>query len=171
MQQANVLACTVPEDRFAHIRPEDLSEAELSSLTALALEALARLHRPGELLTSPEGTRAYLQLSLADRPFEVFGVILLDNRHRVICNAELFHGTIDGACVYPRVIARRVLESNAAAVIIYHNHPAGLPTPSQADRKITRTIVEALKLLDVRVLDHVVVGGEGSVSFAEQGLL
>ena len=101
----------------------------------------------------------------------MFGAIFLDNRHRVIGLEELFRGTIDGTSVHPRVVVQRALELNAAATIVFHNHPSGEPEPSQADRSLTRRLQEALALVDVRVLDHVVVGSQGTVSFAERGLL
>ena len=123
------------------------------------------------ILTSPEATRAYLKLRLAGLTYEVFAVLLLDNRHRVICYEEVFRGTIDGASVHPREIVRRVIETNAAAVIFAHNHPSGSSEPSQADLKLTRTLQDALALIEVRVLDHIIVGEGTGVSFAERGWL
>jgi DNA repair protein RadC len=109
-------------------------------------------------------------LQLRDRPYEVFACLFLDTRHRVIAFEELFRGTIDGASVHPRELVRRALEHNAAAVILAHNHPSGVAEPSAADRQITTRLKDALALVDVRVLDHCVVGDE-IVSFAERGLL
>ena len=122
-------------------------------------------------MTSPADTQAYLRLRLADRRFEVFGAIYLDSKHRVIAFEELFHGTIDGASVCPRVVVQRALEHNAAALIAYHCHPSGDPTPSRADEVLTHRLKDALALLDIRLLDHFVVSAEGSVSMAERGLL
>ena len=122
-------------------------------------------------LSSPGLTRRFLSARLRAYPHEVFACLFLDNRHRVIAFEELFTGTIDGASVYPREVVRRTLEHNAAAVIFAHNHPSGVAEPSQADRHITRRLTEALALIDVRVLDHFVVGDEEAVSFAERGLL
>jgi len=122
-------------------------------------------------LTSPAQTNAYLQARLADYPHEVFACLFLDNRHRVIEFEELFRGTIDGASVHPREVVRRALFHNAAAIILAHNHPSGVAEPSQADRNITHRLCEALALVDVRVLDHVVVAAGTSVSLAERGLL
>jgi DNA repair protein RadC len=129
-------------------------------------ETLAR----GEALGNPDDTRRYLSARLRDYPFEVFACLFLDNRHRVIAFEELFRGTIDGASVHPREVVRRALVHNAAAVILAHNHPSGVAEPSRSDEAITRRLREALALVDIRVLDHVVVGDE-LVSFAERGLL
>jgi len=129
-------------------------------------ESLAR----GDALTSPDDTRRYLAARLRDYPFEVFACLFLDNRHRVIAFEELFRGTIDGASVHPREVVRRALTHNAAAVILAHNHPSGVAEPSRSDEAITRRLRDALALVDIRVLDHVVVG-DALVSFAERGLL
>ena len=162
---------SAPPDRFADLAPQDLTPAETDSLIRLALAALAERHRPGVALGSPEDTRAYLRLTLGDRRNEVFGCVYVDNRLRVRAVEELFHGTIDGAAVYPRVVVQRALETNAAAVVFFHCHPSGVAEPSSADEALTRRLVSALGLIDVRVLDHVVVTTQESVSFAERGLL
>ncbi len=111
------------ENRFSHLGPDDLNDREIDSVLDLALRVLAHRHRRGEPLTSPETSRAYLRLKIAERKFEVFGCLFTDNRHRVITFEELFQGTIDGASVHPRVVVQRALELNAAAVIFAHNHP------------------------------------------------
>ncbi|WP_199482159.1 RadC family protein [Vibrio owensii] len=121
------------------------------------------------VLTSPEMVKLFCRNSLAAKEHEVFGVIFLDNQHRVRSSAELFTGTVDAASVYPREVVKRALAENAAAVILYHNHPSGVAEPSQADRRITRRLIDALALIDVKVLDHFVVSFEGAVSFAERG--
>jgi DNA repair protein RadC len=162
---------SAPSDRFADLAPHDLTPAETDSLIRLALAALAHRHRPGVPLATPDDTRAYLRLTLGDRRNEVFGCVFLDNRHRVRAAEELFQGTIDGAAVYPREIVQAALRHNAAAVVLYHNHPSGVAEPSQADEALTRRLRDALALIDVRVLDHVVVTTQESVSFAERGLL
>ena len=161
----------LPVNRFADIRVADLTAEETTSLVALAVAALARKHRRGAALHSPQDTRDYLRLGLAERPFEAFGTLFLDNRHRVIAMEELFQGTIDGASVHPRVVVTRALTLNAAAVLFYHNHPSGVAEPSQADLRITKLLKDALALLDIRVLDHVIVSAEGTTSLAERGLL
>ncbi|MGH8470603.1 MAG: JAB domain-containing protein [Gammaproteobacteria bacterium] len=148
---------------------EDRDEDE--RLIARALEILARRHARGEALTSPAATQAFLRLRLAARHFETFGIIFLDSKHRVLAIEDLFEGTIDGASVYPRVVVQRALEHNAAALIAYHCHPSGDPTPSRADEVLTHRLKDALALLDIRLLDHFVVSAEGSVSMAERGLL
>ena len=162
---------SAPPDRFADLAPHDLTPAETDSLIRLALAALAERHRPGVTLGNPEDTRAYLRLMLGDRRNEVFGCLLLDNRNRVRAVEELFQGTIDGAAVYPRVVVQRALETNAAAVVLFHCHPSGVAEPSSANEALTRRLQDALMLVDIRVLDHVVVTTQGSVSLAERGLL
>jgi len=136
-----------------------------------AKAALAARGARGTVLTSPEAVEDYLVVHYGAKPSEVFTCIFLDNRHGLIAAEDLFFGTIDGASVHPREIARRCIELNAAAVILAHNHPSGNPTPSQADQRITQRIKETLALLDVRVLDHFVVGGGGAYSFASHGLM
>ncbi|EFN7940772.1 TPA: DNA repair protein RadC [Escherichia coli] len=130
----------------------------------------ARLYR-NESLGSPKETESYLALQLGDREQEVFAVIFLDNRNQVLQYKEMFYGSIASTSVYPREIARLALRLNAAAVICSHNHPSGHPEPSAADRKITERIKNSMELIDVRVLDHVIVGGGRTVSFAERGWL
>ncbi|MEZ8822430.1 MULTISPECIES: DNA repair protein RadC [Vibrio] len=120
-------------------------------------------------LTSPTLVKTFCQHSLATKEHEVFGVIFLDNQHRVRSTAELFAGTIDAASVYPREVVKKALAENAAAVILFHNHPSGMAEPSQADRRITRRLADALSLVDIKVLDHFVVSFENVVSFAERG--
>ena len=140
-----------------------------------ALELSRRHYRQeaaaGPQLESPAATRAYLVAELRDRPFEVFCCLFLDNRHRLIAFDELFRGTIDGASVHPREVVRQALHRNAAAVILAHNHPSGVAEPSQADELITHRLKDALALVDIRVLDHIVVGDSRCTSFAERGLL
>ena len=123
------------------------------------------------MLTSPEATRDFLKLKLYGLPHEVFACLFLDNRHRVIRYEELFQGTIDGASVHPREVVRRALETNAAAVIFAHNHPSGVAEPSQADLRITQRLKDALALIEVRVLDHLIIGEGPGTSLAERGLL
>jgi DNA repair protein RadC len=124
-----------------------------------------------DVLTSPESTRQYLKARLRNLQHEVFACLFLDNRHRVIEYKELFRGTIDGASVHPREVVREAMRANAAAVIFAHNHPSGVAEPSQSDLRITQRLKDALALLDVRVLDHFIVGEGGGTSFAERGLL
>ena len=129
-----------------------------------------RLTRHGAL-NNPQSTRNFLQIRLRHYHHEVFACLCLDNQPQVIHFEEMFRGTIDGASVYPREVVKRALQLNAAAVILAHNHPSGVAEPSQADRNITRRLAEALALVDIRVLDHIVVGDGELVSFAERGLI
>lgn len=144
--------------------------AQLQAVLEMARRYLGESLQRGEPLTSPQLTRQFLSQRLRDYSHEVFAVLFLDQRHRVICFEELFRGTIDGASVYPREVVKQSLLHNAAAVIFAHNHPSGVAEPSQADQHITRRLQDALALIDVRVLDHFVVGDD-VVSFAERGLL
>jgi DNA repair protein RadC len=124
-----------------------------------------------DLLESPSATRKYLALRFSGLEHEVFCVLFLDNRHRVIALEEMFRGTIDGASVHPREVVKRALAHNSAAVILAHNHPSGVAEPSQADELITQRLKDALGLVDIRVLDHLIVGSGRVVSLAERGLL
>lgn len=144
--------------------------AQLQAVLEMGRRHLSEGLSRGDALTSPDDTRRFLAARLRDYPFEVFACLFLDNRHRVIAFEELFRGTIDGASVHPREVVRRALAHNAAALILAHNHPSGVAEPSRADEAITRRLREALALVDIRVLDHVVVG-DSLVSFAERGLL
>lgn len=129
------------------------------------------LREPGAPFTSTSATRDWLRLHLAALEREVFMVLYLDNQHRLIAHEILFTGTISSTEVHPREAVKRALYFNAAAVIVAHNHPSGDPTPSQADRSVTQRLVQALALVDIRLLDHLVVGGMDIVSFAERGWL
>ncbi|MCM8854642.1 MAG: DNA repair protein RadC [Candidatus Thiodiazotropha sp.] len=124
----------------------------------------------GEAFTSPEDSKRYAKLQLAEHEQEVFAAMFLDNRHRLISFDKMFYGTVDGASVHPREVVKSALKHNAAAVIFAHNHPSGVAEPSQADQRITTRLKDTLTLVDVRVLDHLVVG-DSVVSFAERGLL
>ncbi|WP_445368109.1 RadC family protein [Methylomonas sp. BW4-1] len=135
-----------------------------------AIQIYNRYFSRGESLTSPDKAKDCIKLKLAPYEHEVFVCLFLDNQHRVIACDELFRGTIDGASVYPREVVKTALQYNAAALIMAHNHPSGISDPSQADRVITGKLKEALALIDVRVLDHFIVG-ENVYSFAEHGLL
>jgi len=146
-------------------------EAEATDVVGRAQALLAQRYRSGSpVLTSPERTREFLRVHLGGRDRETFGVLHLDNRHRLIAAEDLFCGTIDRASVHPREVVKAVLIRNAAAIVLYHNHPSGASEPSAADELITRRLKEALALIDVRVLDHLIVA-ESIYSFAESGLL
>jgi DNA repair protein RadC len=145
--------------------------AELQAAVEIARRQLSETLRAGPSLASPKATRDYLSARLRDLEHEVFCCLYLDKRHRLIQCEELFRGTIDGASVHPREIVKLALQRNSAAVIIAHNHPSGVPEPSQADEFITQRIKEALALVDIRLLDHIIIGDGSSVSFAERGLV
>jgi DNA repair protein RadC len=161
-------------ERQVLCRVRGLGSAKYALLQAsleLARRHYAELMQMGPALGNPRATREFLRSSLRDRDHEVFCCLFLDNRHRVICFDEVFRGTIDGASVHPRDIVKLALTRNAAAVILAHNHPSGIAEPSQADEMITGRLRDALALVDIRVLDHIVVGDGACVSFAERGLL
>lgn len=144
---------------------------QLQALVEMSRRFLAEQLERSDALTSPQVTRNYLRAKLRDQPHEVFAVLFLDNKHRVIRYEALFYGTIDSASVYPRVVVKKALERNAAAVIFAHNHPSGIAEPSHADRMITDKLVSALQLIDIKVLDHFVIGDSDIASFAERGWL
>ena len=144
----------------------------LDAAKELLARALSEEMQDGEVLSSPDKVRDFLRLRLAERPHEVFMVLLMDVQHRLLADVELFRGTLTQTSVYPREVVKLALSHNAAAVIFAHNHPSGVPEPSQADIHLTNALRQALNLVDVRTIDHIVVGGNASpVSFAERGLL
>src|SRR5690625_23100 len=145
--------------------------AQLQAVLEMGRRHLWERLQRGEALSSPDETRHFLQSRLRDYPHEVFACLLLDNRHRVIAFEELFRGTIDAASVYPREVVKLALARNAAALIVAHNHPSGGPEPSRADENLTRCLKDDLALVDIRLLDHFVIGDGEIVSFAERGLL
>lgn len=146
--------------------------AQLKAVFALSGRALAQRLKDRDVLGSPEAVRDFLRLRFAQRPHEVFSILLLDARNRLIEMHELFRGTLSQTAVYPREVARLVLEKNAAAVILAHNHPSGVAEPSTADLALTRLLKDTLALLDVRVLDHFIVAGNNDpLSLAERGML
>lgn len=161
-------------ERERFCRSKGLGLAKFTQLQA-TLE-MSRRHlqeqlKLGDALTNPAATRRYLQARLRHYPYEVFSCLFLDNRHRVLHYEELFRGTIDGASVHPREVVKRSLELNAAALILAHNHPSGIAEPSQADRQITGHLKQALALVDIRVLDHIVIGEGDPLSLAELGMI
>ena len=143
----------------------------LQTVMELASRQLREALEGTDPLTSPDLTRSYLQARLRDRSREIFAAMFLDNRHRVRVFEELFKGTLDGAAVYPRVVAEKGLRYRAAAVIVAHNHPSGVAEPSQADVALTRRLKDALALVDIRLLDHFIIGDGAPVSMAERGLI
>ncbi len=145
--------------------------AQLQAVLEMARRHFKEILQRGNVLTSPEITRAYLSAQLRGYSYEVFACLFLDNQHRVIQLDEMFRGTIDSASIYPREVAKRALHHNAAAVIFAHNHPSGICEPSQADKQITHKLKDALALFDIRVLDHFIIGDGQPYSFAEHGLM
>ncbi|WP_087023497.1 RadC family protein [Thaumasiovibrio subtropicus] len=172
LQQFGSLRALLKADKTAFCEHKGLGPAKFALLQAM-LEMqqryLSEVIEKEDALTSPEHTRRYLASMLRDKPRENFMVLFLDNQHRVVASEVMFEGTIDAASVYPREVVKRSLELNAAALILAHNHPSGVAEPSQADRRITRRLVEALSLVDIRVLDHFVVGDGDIISFSERG--
>lgn len=169
---------TTRKKRFSSVREMELAygfvipQEELDVMREILLRNIEQKSRVGsEVMRSPEATREYLKLRLAHCENETFTVLYLDSQHQLIKAVDEFTGTIDSCSVYPRVIVQSALKLNAAAVILSHNHPSGVEEPSAADRHITDRIKNALEMVDVRVLDHFVVGTGVPVSFAERGWL
>ena len=172
--------------RFGGLRPMLLAEQrQLGALRGIGparlaiLRALPELAKRyfeaslprGQAIRSPADTEAFLMARLRDLPHELFCCLYLDNRHRIIQFDELFRGTIDGTSVYPREVVKQALSVNAAAVIVAHNHPSGVAEPSQADERITRRLKSALELVDIRLLDHLIIGDGKSSSLASRGMI
>ncbi|MEO7337297.1 MAG: DNA repair protein RadC [Caldimonas sp.] len=147
-------------------RPAGVTEVLRAAQRMLSEQILGR-----EVLTSPQGVRDFLRVRLGGLEHEVFAVLMLDAQHRLIEYVELFRGTVSQTSVYPREVVKEALSRNAAAVLLVHNHPSGSPEPSRADEFLTQTLKSALSLVDVRVLDHLIVGGAEVLSFAERGLV
>jgi DNA repair protein RadC len=151
--------------------PKGFRPATLEEIMTGARLALSNRIRKGTELTSPQRTRDYLMARLATREYETFTLIYLDNRHRLIACEDLFRGTIDGASVHPREVVKEALRHYAAAVILAHNHPSNVAEPSHADELITRRLREALQLVNIGILEHLIVAGGETLSFAEWGFL
>lgn len=153
-----------------------LAEAFAESSTLQSVEELMhrrlgeRLERD-DALTNPQAALEYVQTRLARREHEVFAVVFVDNRHRVIAFEEMFRGTVDGSTVHSREVVKAALSHNAAAVVLVHNHPSGVAEPSKADHTLTQRLTDALALVDIRVLDHFVLAHSESTSFAQRGLI
>lgn len=143
---------------------------QLQAVIEMSRRFLEEKLKRGDAISNPQDIKDYLQYKLREYPHEVFACLFLDTRHRVISFKELFQGTIDSASVHPREVVRHCIEQKAAAIIFAHNHPSGIAEPSQADQHITERLKKILHLIDIRVLDHFVVGDQ-VVSFAERGLL
>jgi len=155
----------------AHRGVGDAKAAQLVALMELARRSLREEIAARDVLASPQAVRDYLRLILSRSDREVFVALALDAQHRVTATEELFHGTLTQTSVYPREVVKCALRHNAAALIFAHNHPSGIAEPSHADELLTRTLKSALALVDVQVLDHFIVAGGRTLSFAERGLL
>lgn len=159
------------KDFCQHLGLGPAKYAQLQAVLELSQRHLFESLTRSDSLTSAESTKQYFQAKMRDYPHEVFACIYLDNRNRVIQYCELFHGTLAGASVYPREVVKQALSFNAAAVIFAHNHPSGIAEPSHADKQITQQLRTALGVVEIRVLDHIIVGDGYCVSFTERGLL
>ncbi|MGS2719518.1 RadC family protein [Paraglaciecola aestuariivivens] len=160
------------QTEFCHTK--GLGQAKYAQLQAsleMSQRFLAERIEKVNAFNSVEQTQAYLMAKLRDQPHEVFAMLLLDSQYRLIKYRPMFYGTIDSASVYPRVLVQQALLDNAAAVILAHNHPSGVAEPSQSDKSITKRIIDAFQLMDIKVLDHFVIGDGVAVSFAQRGLL
>lgn len=158
-------------DLFIQRADGTVQPASTEEVLAAARAVLAHRVRRGAHLQSPKKVGEYLAMRLGHLDYECFGLILVDNRHRVIDCVELFRGTIDGAAVYPREVIKLVLEKGAAGVLAFHNHPSGIKDQSHADELITRRLRDSLAAIEVRLLDHLVLAASEVLSFAEKGLL
>lgn len=168
------LRVLLESDQKQFCQAQGLGPAKYSQLQAVLEMAKRHLNEQisrGGALNNPESVRSFLIAQLRNRHQEVFAVLFLDNQHRLIAYKELFFGTINSASVYPREVVKKCLENNAAAVILVHNHPSGVAQPSQADERITRHLQQILDLVDIRLLDHMIVGENAVVSMREKGLL
>jgi DNA repair protein RadC len=174
LAQFRSLSALLTADRKAFQGIPGLGNAKYTQLHAvleMSRRALRETLDRGAALSSPQSVRDYLRLKLQGKPHEVFVAVFLDAQNRVLEVEELFRGTLTQTSVFPREIVKRALHFNAAAVIFAHNHPSGVAEPSRADEALTQTLKHTLALVDVKVLDHFVVGGDSAMSFAERGLL
>ena len=159
-------------DDFSEVHGLGMAKyAQLQAVMELARRAIAEQMQAGETLSSPDNVKRYLRLTLGGRAYESFMVLFIDVKNRLISSKEMFRGTLTHASVYPREVVRDALACNAASVILAHNHPSGVPTPSDADLQLTLRLRQALGLVDIRVLDHIIVAGPLVHSFAEHGQL
>lgn len=162
---------TTPQALFQKRGMGKAKYAMLKAAIELGRRYLEEEIKVGKKLNSSQLTKRFLAYRLQDYPHEVFACLFLDNQHRIICFEELFQGTLTEANIYPREVVKRGLAHNAAKIILAHNHPSGNPFPSQADQDITRQLKQALALVDIRVIDHVIIGNKETISFAEIGLI
>lgn len=160
------------QDRFCRLPGMGIAKyTQLQAVLEMARRALDEELKNGNAMNSPEMVRDFLRLSLANKQHEVFIGIFLDAKNHTIATEELFSGTLTQASVYPREIVKRALHHNAAAIIFAHNHPSGIAEPSHADKILTQSLKQALAMIDVKVLDHFIIGNGTTMSFAEQNLI
>jgi DNA repair protein RadC len=171
LERARGSLATLLDESVPHCDLQPRARAKLEVAKELVRRSLAEAIRQRDVLSSPSSVRDFLRMTLAGRDYEVFMVLFLDAQNRVLSPEEMFRGTLTQTSVYPREVVKRSLVNNAAAVIFAHNHPSGVAEPSHADALLTRSLKDALALVDVRVLDHFIVAGNGVMSFAERGLL
>jgi DNA repair protein RadC len=166
----NIFAAS--QDRFCRLPGMGIAKyTQLQAVLEMARRALGEELKNGNAMNSPEMVRDFLRLSLANKQHEVFVGIFLDAKNHTIATEELFSGTLTQASVYPREIVKRALHHNAAAIIFAHNHPSGIAEPSHADKILTQSLKQALAMIDVKVLDHFIIGNGTTMSFAEQNLI
>ena len=170
LKEAGSLTALLAEPTAAY-HPQPIEKTKLRAAKEIVRRSLLEALRHRDALSSPARVRDYLRITLAGRDYEVFMVLFLDAQNRVIECEEMFRGTLTQTSVYPREVVKRSLFNNAGGVIFAHNHPSGVAEPSQADETLTQSLKQALALVDVRVLDHFVIGGGSVMSFAERGLL
>ena len=174
LQQFGSLSTLLKASQSEFCAAMGLGEAKFTQLQAV-MEMSRRVHADelshGETITKAADAANFLMAELGNRPAEVFGALFLDPQHHILAFEELFHGTIDHTSVHPRELIRRVIHHNAARIILAHNHPSGDITPSQADIELTQSLKNALEMLDVTLLDHLVVGKNAFCSLAERGFL
>ncbi len=169
--ESKVIQISKACNRIEPFNALNLTIHEQDTAISLAISILKDRYKPGRSLEAPASVRKFLQLQYAKTEFEVFSGIFLDQKNRIICFEELSRGTIDTVSIYCREVVKAALKHNAVAVIFSHNHPSGDPEPSEADKRIAKRLKKSLALVDIRVLDHLVVGTEGSVSLAERSYL
>lgn len=155
----------------AYHQPQTTPLAGDALISAALAELESRLRKPGAAFSTPGDAKSYVRLHLAEQEHESFCVMWLDHRNQLIAFEELFRGTVNGTAVYPREVVKRALQINAAAVILVHNHPSGVAEPSSADNVLTSRLKDALSIVEVRIIDHLVVGSHDVVSFSERGIL
>ncbi|MEJ7139486.1 RadC family protein [Amphibiibacter pelophylacis] len=173
MQQLQLSFDNIDDDNTLYVRDShgSYSLASPSQILAAARTAADSLARVGQEFSSPQAVKDFLIAKLAGIEHEIFGVIFVDSRHRLIDYKEMFSGTINAASVYPREVVKTALRLNASALIFTHNHPSGDASPSEADKRLTSQLQKALALIDINVLDHIIVAGTKTLSFAERGIL